>query len=299
MLATIAFSILAAFTVWLAGRGNAARAPRLTAAAFVLLAVFPALLWLPKIPLLPADLTDLRIHPVASAVGWWLGALWFAGCLVALVKLLLAWRTLRHWRSQSQALDLTIEGFELRLLDGLRGPVACGVIHPVVFVPASWPAWDEERQRSVLLHECAHHRRSDPLMRWLSALLCAVHWFNPCVHWMARRLALQCEHECDLEVLRAGVQADHYAHLLCDIATERMPTPACAMAEQNSLDARVRHLMAPRRAGGVAGLLAWLLLAASTAALATIGKQAPWKSAKPDAQEVQERLTADPFPADR
>lgn len=297
MLAIVAFPLCAALAVWLAGRRDASRSPRLTAVALVLLAIFPLLLWLPKIPLLPADLTVPRFIDPDWNLSIWLTSVWGMGCMIALARLVLAWRTLRNWRKQSQPLDLTIEGFELRVLDRLRGPVACGVMHPVVFVPGDWLAWDEERRRSVLLHECAHHRRADPVLRWLSAMACAVHWFNPAVHWMARRLALQCEHECDLEVLRAGVKADRYAHLLCDIATERMPTPACAMAETHSLDARVRHLMSPQRVGGWTGIAAWLWLAFATIALATLGKQTPWL-AKPDAQEVQQRLTADPFPAD-
>src|SRR5688572_27563001 len=97
MLATVIFSLLAALTVWLAGRRHAARDPRLTAVALGLLALFPLLLWLPKIPLLPADFELPRHLNARWNLGPWVGAIWFTGCCIAIAKLLLAWRTLRRW----------------------------------------------------------------------------------------------------------------------------------------------------------------------------------------------------------
>jgi beta-lactamase regulating signal transducer with metallopeptidase domain len=150
----------------------------------------------------------------------------------------------------------------------------------------------------VLDHELAHHERRDPLWRFLSAVACAVHWYQPMVGWMARRFVMQSEFACDARVLHGGVSPKAYAKVLCDVAAHASPSPlAAAMAEKNSLECRVRRMMAaapsakPSISLAVFGLLG--LLAACS--FATIARK-PLALKTVPREEVEVRLSANPFP---
>ncbi|MFD0891997.1 M56 family metallopeptidase [Luteolibacter ambystomatis] len=299
MNALIVFPLLAAAAVWLAGRRDASRDPRLTTLALALLAIAPLFLFLPKIPLLPAPV--LAEAPAAAPIFpfWVLTALWLAGFLFCATRLMLSAIGLTRWHRRSTFIETTSDGVEIRELDGLRGPVAAGVFRKTIFVPTGWATWDDSTRETVLLHELAHHRRHDPLVRWIAAMAVAVHWFNPLVHWMNRRLALQCEHACDRRVIDTGVRADRYAEMLCRFAARgRMDAAGLAIAEMSSLEARVRHLMTPRASRGfftlaaLASLVIW-----GGFLLPLLGRKATPVNA-PDQAEVEMRLSANPFPAD-
>jgi beta-lactamase regulating signal transducer with metallopeptidase domain len=289
--------LLAALVVWWAGRRDHARDPRLTTAALVLLAAFPVSAWLPKWGILPLPATGAVGAPLGTGGGSWWMALWLTGMLLVATRLALAARTLRCWRRDARLIGRRGR-VELRLLAGLRGPVAAGVWRPVVFLPAAWATWDRATRRAVLLHELAHHARRDPLRRWIAACACAVNWFNPLVWWMARRLHAQCEFACDARVVASGVRADRYAWLLCDLATDTSSlTPALAMAERSSLEQRVTRLCHGAPPAWSRTMLALFLVATLITGLgiALLRPAAPPKPAVPQS-EIELRLSADPFP---
>ncbi len=302
MTAMIVFSALAALLVYLAGRGDKARDPRLTVLALGLLAVFP-LLWLllPKWEWLPASEAAGGFSAAAETGVDWMkvpGGLWAVAIVIAATRLGLAARGISRWRKIARKVGVE-DGVEILALQGLKGPVAAGVIRPAVFVPLAWETWTEETRRIVLAHELAHHRRRDPLWRWVAEIACAVNVYNPLVLWMARRLALQCEHACDAEVLGAGIPANKYARLLCDFAEFRAPAgPVLAMAVGPTLEARVRRLMArPAGKQGSVGVMVLIGMAIAFAGtLASVGRA--MKADGPIAhQEVEIRSAADAFPA--
>ena len=297
MIAILLFSAIAALLVFLAGRGDQARDPRLTVLALVLLVVFPLSVFLPKAAVVPVP------SMVVESSGFsWLDlalGLWLLGFLVASVRLGLAARGLAIWRKQSIRVA-NVGGVEIRQLEGLRGPVAAGVIRPVIFVPSNWNEWSDDTRRIVLEHELAHHRRRDPLWRWVAEIACAVHGCNPLVIWISRRLTLQCEYACDAMVLNRGTLPDEYARLLCRFAEDRAPPgPALAMAVASTLESRVRRLMKPSDPAGAAMLAVLITLTLAFAgALATFGP-ALHDSAPVSAEEIDMRWSADPFPGEK
>ena len=289
----IAFSLVATTAVWLAGRRDAARDPRLTLLALGLLAVFPLLFFLPKAPLLPAG--DFK--PASPALVQWLPWLWAAGVAIASLRLFVALGVLIRWRRKSERIELR-DGIDLRLLPGLAGPVAAGIFKPVIFVPEAWHHWSAEVRQAVLAHETMHHRRRDPLWRAIAAAACALHWFNPFVGWMARRLADQCEFACDEALLADGMPAERYAHVLCDLAAPaHSPATALAMAHERGLEARVRRMLSDSPRGSTFALALLLLLTTLAAvALAVVKRADPPALPAIPAEEIRLRLQADPFP---
>lgn len=299
MIPLLLFPILAAAVVWLAGRHDPARDPRLTTLSLCLLALFPLLLLVPKVPILPAQVVDISQPSLTYP---WLTALkviWISGITVSLVKLALSGIGLRDWMKRSILIERLDDDIELRLLDQLHGPVAAGIFHKVVYVPSEWNRWDEQTRTTILHHELAHHRRHDPLVRLIGSLVQTIHWFNPLVHWMMQRLALQCEQACDRQVILKGIASSHYAELLCRFASDRsMPSGALAMAEKSSLELRIHHLIEPKRTKGFITLALLALITVGGATVLAICGSKSITRETPDHQEIELRLSADPFPAD-
>lgn len=294
MTAILLFSAIAALLVFLAGRGDQARDPRLSVLALILLMVFPLTVFLPKAAVVPLP----PIGVGSSGFSWanLILGLWMFGFLVASIRLGIAVRGLSNWRKESFRVT-AIDGVEIRRLQGLKGPVAAGVIRPVIFVPGTWSQWSDDMRRMVLEHELAHHRRRDPLWRWVAEIACAVHGCNPLVIWISRRLAVQCEYACDAMVLDRGSRADDYARLLCAFAEDRAPAgPVLAMAVASTLESRVRRLIKPRDHTGSAMLAVLITLTLAFAgALATFGPSLR-EDAPVSAEEVDLRWSANPFP---
>lgn len=294
--AVILYSMAASALVWVAGRKDAARDPRLTLLILVLLAAFPLLSLLPKVEVagLPAD-------PLSAST--WLVALWAAGAFLFSLRLVVALVQLTRWRMRSVAVtdaDYANHKPEIRMLDGLTGPVAAGVFRPLILVPPGWCDWSPALKKTVIAHESAHHKRHDPLWRSVAAITCTLHWFNPLVWWMSARLADQCEYACDEQVVKGGVAVYTYANDLCDAASVcRAPATTLAMASRGGLESRVQRMLTPPPTCSVLSVVCLASLALTGAvALAMIEhKPADWIPAI-DVEEVRTRLQANPFPGD-
>ncbi|QTN33283.1 M56 family metallopeptidase [Akkermansiaceae bacterium] len=291
MIATLAFSLIAAGLVLLAGRRDAARDPRLTLFLLILMALLPVMAAsLPKVGLLPAANPSVAHFPWGKI----LIAVWVAGSAIFLARLAIAAAGLARWRNRSVMVDV-IDGVQILEVDGLRGPVASGVLRKAVFVPQGWADWNASERGIVLRHELSHHERRDPLWRLCAELARAALWWNPLAHWMANRFHLQCEFACDEAVVREGTDAKTYARLLCGVADKQLHAPlALAMANPSSLQRRVVRMLTPCPRSGIFALAILGTLGAGAAfALSVAGPKAF------PASEVELRLSADPFPGEK
>lgn len=297
MIPLLVFPVLAALLVYQAGRRDAARDPRLTAALLFLLAI---------LPLLSAFLPKVAVFDAVSAAGasessfpWikWIIAVWAAGFLIQLARIAAAMVALKRWKNESSEME-RIAGVSIRESVRVNGPVAAGILSPVIFVPTGWHTWPEESRKVAIEHELAHHRRRDPLWRLLAAIARAIHWYHPLVHWMSRRFIEQCEFACDSIVLEKGISAKTYARVLCDFADGRSQSPlAVAMAEQGSLEGRIVRILKPAAGGGTMPLVVLGLMGTMAAcSLSMIGRAANDPQPVP-AKEIELRFSANPFPA--
>ncbi len=327
----ILFSLAATAMVWIAGRRDAARDPRLTLLVLVLLAGFPLLALLPKVRLeggwVAGGMPTVQAEWLA-----WVGWVWAAGVVLFACRLGVALVQLTQWRRRSVAVgdfcgrsgvgdscyvgragvgdscylgrtgvgDSCYFGLEIRMLEGLACPVAAGVFRPLILVPPAWRDWSAELRKTVVAHEAAHHARKDPLWRAIAAVACTLHWWNPLVWWMASRLEDQCEYACDERVLRGGVAPRGYAGDLLDVAAVcRAPATTLAMASARGLEARVRRMLAPPAAWSPVRVACLAVLAFSSAlALAVLERGPADYIPRVDAEEIRTRLSADPFPGD-
>jgi beta-lactamase regulating signal transducer with metallopeptidase domain len=310
-----------AFAVWkLRGR------LRTVAAAFALVAllVLPLAQFLPRWEVTMPKAAVAVDSVAAVTLSWKLPvAVWAVGFLLVAGRLLPGWLRLQHWRrgsvrstnlrlmaeTREAAMTLDLPAIpEVRVTVAGTMPMACGFWKGTVFLPEDALEWSTEQLEMVLLHELAHLKRRDPGMATLGWLACALHWFNPLVWMLHRTWMRERETATDALVLSTGVAPKSYAMHLIDIADKfrrraDRPMLSAAMAGPG-LEQRVRSILSyvPRPPGGRKGLAVAAVVSAGAlvAAAATfLPRPQPLAQDAPMAKEVQLRLTADPFPADR
>ncbi len=107
----------------------------------------------------------------------------------------------------------------------VAGPAVVGLHRPTLLLPPDTLSVSPSFRRAILEHEFAHISRRDVLATRLSAIVRALHWYNPVMWWAVRRLDLAAECACDDAVLRAGLSAREYAKVLVHAARPRAAAP--------------------------------------------------------------------------
>jgi beta-lactamase regulating signal transducer with metallopeptidase domain len=159
-------------------------------------------------------------------------------------------------------------------------PVAIGIRHRAIVLPAFADEWAPEVRRAVLMHELAHVSRRDCLTQTGAALACALYWVHPGAWWLARRLRIDRELACDDIVLSTGISPAEYGRNLLEVAYRLggtvPPALAVGMSRRGGLETRLFALLdesrnraaltSRARAAAVAlGALLTLAIAAPTA----------------------------------
>jgi beta-lactamase regulating signal transducer with metallopeptidase domain len=134
--------------------------------------------------------------------------------------------------------------------EDVDGPATLGYRNPVVLVPRSFLALDEDAQRSIACHELLHVRRNDWLVTIVEEVAGAVFWFHPAVGWLLAKAKLTREQLVDAEVVRMTAPAPYIEALLsmAVVSKGRLALPAAPFFTEGHLAHRMRALLSnPRR----------------------------------------------------
>ncbi|MEA4911208.1 MAG: M56 family metallopeptidase [Oscillospiraceae bacterium] len=183
---------------------------------------------------LPAATPAASVNPIQlwlAAVSW----VWIAGVLALLLYSLVSLLTLKSRLDDAAGAD------GVYTLGGFSEPFVLGLFRPHIYLPEDLAG---EERSAILLHERAHIRRGDPLIKAAFWIACCAHWFNPLV-WLA--FALLCrdmEMACDEAALARfdGSNADYAQALLRLSAGKPSARVPLAFAE-NSVKARVKNAL--------------------------------------------------------
>jgi beta-lactamase regulating signal transducer with metallopeptidase domain len=201
-----------------------------------------------------------------------LAALWIAGSFAMFLRLI---ARIRRERQSQASVRLSnqpvVSGF---LAAGIpvnfdtkhRSPAVCGIFKSCIVLPMGIDRLLNQREfDAVLLHELAHARRHDNLIRLLYELsLCAL-WFHPLIWLAGSRMALYRELSCDESV----IQRAHGTELVSALAKLALPEQGWPLqaAASSHLSYRLARLAGPTpTTSPAANLLLTSLFAAVIAA---------------------------------
>lgn len=154
-----------------------------------------------------------------------------------------------RWRDATERIATTLgvrQPVRVLASDDVTTPMAGGIIHQTVFVPADAARWSAERRDVVLAHEIAHLASRDPLRHVVARVALALYWFHPLAWLAARKASSACERACDDIVLTLGIRPSSYARVLLDFAgpaPRRYATAALTMANGTSLETRLMAIL--------------------------------------------------------
>jgi uncharacterized protein (TIGR03435 family) len=160
-------------------------------------------------------------------------SLYLAGLLAVLAYRAIGWTLMRRVVSRSTPLHS-----HLRESADVLAPVAVGIVHPVVILPANWRTWNASTRRAVFAHEFAHLRRHDAVVSAITRLAKCIFWFHPLSWWLARQISDLAEQSCDAAALERVHDPAVYSRVLLEFAG-RVSMPGLAMASSSNLGARI------------------------------------------------------------
>ena len=101
--------------------------------------------------------------------------------------------------------------------DKIKTPAVYGIIKPKIILPIEY---QESELNYILMHENAHIKRKDNLVRLLAFIIVCLHWFNPFVWLLLKLLYSDIELACDESVLSNCDETERkeYAYTLLSTA---------------------------------------------------------------------------------
>ncbi|MDE7446595.1 MAG: M56 family metallopeptidase [Lachnospiraceae bacterium] len=100
----------------------------------------------------------------------------------------------------------------------VSGPITVGVRKTAIVLPLD--RGNLEQIPLILHHELVHVKRRDLWYKWLYQISLCIHWFNPVLYLIGRKLNIDCELACDEAVLGVLTQEGKraYGNILLDAA---------------------------------------------------------------------------------
>lgn len=84
---------------------------------------------------------------------------------------------------------------QLRTSEYIKTPLAFGLVNPIVILPQT--DMNANEKRLAFIHELTHIKNGDLWLKFSASVISSVHWFNPLVHLLRRKISAVSEEYCD------------------------------------------------------------------------------------------------------
>ena len=176
----------------------------------------------------------------------WLWLIWGAGAgLMLVVHLVAHHRFLSAALVEGRSFDAPHISIDVVATPAVDGPVATGLIHPLILVPQDFATrFTPEQQHFALWHEQLHHRRGDLWAAAAALVTTSILWFNPFAHLALGAFRRDMESACDAALLTSAARAaaPAYAETILRCAARPVPRSLCALTSIDELKGRLKML---------------------------------------------------------
>lgn len=95
-------------------------------------------------------------------------------------------------------------------------PFVTGILNPTVILPVT--RYSQEELTYILMHEVMHYKQGDILLKRVSIMVCAVHFFNPLAWLLLSEIQKWSEYACDYRVCQHKRKIQEYFEVLMNNA---------------------------------------------------------------------------------
>lgn len=102
----------------------------------------------------------------------------------------------------------------VRICRTIGSPMLIGIFHPTVLIPNINE--DEKALKIIFLHELNHYKRKDIITKTLGFIVNIIHWFNPIVYILLKKIDIYCEYSIDEKLVdKMGIEdRKHYGETI-------------------------------------------------------------------------------------
>lgn len=141
----------------------------------------------------------------------------------------------------------------VRVSRSVVSPVTWGFWRPTILIPQDAEYWSDELIKSTVLHELAHVKRSDWLVKQIARCVCAIYWANPFVWKYFNKMMLNVESAADDMALSSGLKKTVYAEDLVAVVEKvrqpmalRLSAMAMSSMARSELVQRIEFILNPQ-----------------------------------------------------
>jgi len=99
---------------------------------------------------------------------------------------------------------------QIKKSNSVKTPCITGLITPVILIPKYMVnKLTNEEIKYIIIHELVHFKCKDTLINWIVTVLNLIHWFNPILYFLFKRLRQDSEISCDARALSYIEGKDH------------------------------------------------------------------------------------------
>lgn len=269
---------------------------------------------LPPTPAVPLPETAAPAFSLSVDMLRLLAVLWAVGAAALLLRKAAAfYRFRRHVLQASRAVTDTeiLQVFQAcKAQLGIRSTVRVaknpllqtslitGLLRPVIVLPAA--ALPPRELRYLFLHELTHVKSRDLWIRFFSLAALILHWYNPLMHLLNRKIKDVSEQNCDEQVAAPLSGGERYAYgsiLLKLASSTAYPGEwAASLSAKETLERRLIRVLHPKHLTKAQKFLSLALAAAilvcGTAAALAARKPLIQQEADDSVQNIREENTA-------
>lgn len=154
--------------------------------------------------------------------------------------------------SQSRYAELAKVAPTITVSSAVGTPCVMGLPRGRIVLPLHATKWSMSTLETAVFHELQHLRRWDLLRSLLACVAIAVHWYNPLVWWLSKRLYAEREFACD-EIVVGGMGEGpivYFEQVLQTIGDRSLPAVIPEMGAREQLVQRIDWLTETRPSVG-------------------------------------------------